>query len=207
MERTAREPCRTLAAITAGALILALGTPAPAAPAAPAKKPKFYFNLVEVKSVVSLDDALKASARDTLDKELQSRPEFTSDLGGAAGDDVVAELKRRKLQGFNVTLKIEDIKRELKAPRPGGRLKQLAINVKLSVFGTTIPEIKMAFGGEGEAGVEAEVQERRMDAEATSLIKDCMVHAVRQAVDQAVAKLSLPKAQPMNESKRKKKPT
>src|SRR5262245_49874501 len=75
-----------------------------AAPA-PAKKAKYYFNIVDVKSVVTVDDGLKAAAREALQKELQSRPEFTSDLGAAGGDEAVAELKRRKLQGFNVTLK------------------------------------------------------------------------------------------------------
>jgi hypothetical protein len=170
-----------------------------------AAKPKYYFKVVDVQSVVAADETTKAAAREILEKDLAGRPEFTSDLGGVDGDAAVAELKRRKLQGFTVTLKIEDLKRETKPPRPGGRLKQLAINLKLSVFGTTIPEAKLAFGGDGEAGVESEVVERRMDEEAATLVKDVMVQAVKQAVDQAVAKLSLPKSQPMNESKRKAK--
>ena len=50
------------------------------------------------------------------------------------GDDataLVAELKKRNLRGFDVTVRIESFKQELKDPKPGGRLKQLAVNVRL----------------------------------------------------------------------------
>ena len=57
----------------------------------------------------------------------------------------------------------------------------------MSVFGTTIPEAKLAFGGDGEATVEAEIVERRKDEETAGLTKDVLVQAVKQAVDQAVA--------------------
>jgi hypothetical protein len=174
---------------------------------AASNKPKYYFQVTETKSVdETVDEATRNAAKEILAADLAARPEFTSDLGVASGDESALpdELKRRKLQGFNVTLKIESLSREPKPPRPGGRLKQLAVNIKLSVFGTTIPEAKLAFGGEGEAGVEAEVVERRIEEEAATLIKDAMVQAVKQAVDQAVAKLSLPKSKPYNESKKRR---
>ena len=107
-------------------------------------------------------------AKEVLAAELASRPEFTSDLGGAAGDALPAELKRRNLKGFDVTLKLVSLTHEPKPPRPGGRLKQLAVGAKVSVFGTTIPEAKLAFGGDGEAMVEAEIVERRIAEETTT---------------------------------------
>jgi hypothetical protein len=169
------------------------------------RKPKYYFNVADVSSPAPVDDATRAAAKELLENELKGRPEFTQELGGASGpDDVVAELKRRKLQGFNVTLKLESYKRDPKPPRPGGVLKVLSVGVRLSVFGTTIPEAKLAFGGDGEATVEAEVVERKLEEEATSLTRDVLAQAIKQAVDQAVAKLSLPKSKPFNESKRKR---
>lgn len=170
-----------------------------------AKKPKYYFNVIDVEAP-SADAATKASAKEILSKELAGRPEFTSDLEGASTPEAVAaELKRRGLQGFKVTLKIESLTKEPKPPRPGGRLKQLAVGVKVSVFGTTLTEEKLAFGGDGEAMEEAEVVERRMEEESAGIVNDVMAQAVKQAVDQAVAKLSQPKAKPLNESKRRKK--
>jgi hypothetical protein len=47
--------------------------------------------------------------------------------------------------------------------------------------------------------------ESRLAAETPPLIKDVLGQAVKQAVDQAVTKLSLPRAAPLNESKRKKR--
>jgi hypothetical protein len=189
-------------ALLVGALLLALGTAQAAAK--PAAKPRYYFAVGEVKSEVPLDEELRAAARDVLIKDLSARPEFTQDLGGATPETLPEELRRRKLKGFNVTLKITAHDREPKPPKPGGRLKQLAVGVKVSVFGTTIPEAKLAFGGDGEATVEAEIIERRQAEEAAALSRDALVQAVKQAVDQAVGKLGETPSKPYNESKRRK---
>jgi hypothetical protein len=93
----------------------------------------------------------------------------------------------------------------MKDPKPGGRLRQLAVSVRLSVFGTTIPDAKLAFSGEGEAGTEAEVVERKVASETVAATKDAIKDAIKQAVDQAVLKLSMTKSAPANESRRKKK--
>jgi hypothetical protein len=189
-------------AVIAG-LGLAMAGPAVAAKAT---SPKFYFAVIDVKSDVALDEATRATAKEVLAAELASRPEFTSDVGGASGDALVAELNRRHLKGFDVSLKVLSLTHELQDPRPGGRLKQLAVATKLSVFGTTIGEAKLAFGGDGEATVLAEVVERRLAEESKPLDKDVLTQAVRQAVDQAVAKLGQRASQPFNESKAKRKP-
>jgi hypothetical protein len=183
------------------------GVPGPAGAAPAAKKAKYYFKIVEVKSATA-DDVTKATARKLLEAELSSRPEFTPELPGANDpDSVAAELRARKLQGFQVTLDIQSLKEESKPPRAGGRLPQLSVGVRVSVFGTTIPEAKLAFGGDGEATIEAEYVERRKDEESAGLTKDVLTQAIKQAVDQAVAKLSQPKSKPFNESKKKRKLT
>jgi hypothetical protein len=194
-----------------GAVILSLALSALAAkgdalpPAAAAKKPKYYFKIVEVNVEKAGDPEVAKLARESLDKELQSRPEFTSDLGGATEPAAeVAELKRRGLKGFRVSLRLDQLSKDVKDPKPGARLKQLAVGVKVSVFGTTFPGEKLAFAGEGGSTVQAEVAEQRMKQEELSLMKEVMPIALKQAVDEAIAKLSMPRSAPINESKRRR---
>jgi hypothetical protein len=194
---------RILTALGAGALALGLAAAASAHPAAP----KFYFRLGEVKAGPEISEALKTYAGEAVKEDLAKRPEWASDVGAAAADPAAlpAELKKRNLRGFSVVVRIDRVGKELKEPAPGSRRKRAAVDVKLSVFGTTIPEEKLAFSGDGESSVEAEVSERDGDAAAESLVKDAIKDAVKQADDQAVMKLSLGKARPMNESKHRKK--
>jgi hypothetical protein len=187
---------------------------AAAAMAAPAyaAAPKYYFQMQPVKAGAEIDAALKAYAGDALRAELASRPEWASDIGPAGqagpGQDrgaLLEELKKRKLRGFDVTARIEKLKQEVKDPKPGGRNKQLAVEVELTVFGTTIPDAKLAFSGDGQSGSEAEISEKHLAADTTSATNDVVKDAIKQAVDQAVVKLSVKKTGPLNESHRHKK--
>jgi len=163
---------------------------------------KYYFKIHDV----TADADLVSVGKDLLEQELGSRPEFTSDLSGASTDAaVVAELKKRKLQGFRVSVRVDKLSKEVKPPKPGGRLNQLAVAMKLSVFGTTLPGDKIAFGGEGEASLESEVSDKRMAEEEAAMVKDVMGAALKQAIETAVNKLSQPKSTPVNESKKKKR--
>ena len=137
--------------------------------------------------------------------ELASRPEWASDVGTTETEALVAELKKRNLRGFSVVVRFEHLTKEVKEPSPGARRKRVALNVRLSVFGTTIPEEKLSFSGDGESGVEAEVSDKGMEPETQALAKDAIKDAIKQAVDQAVMKLSVGKAAPLNENKHKKK--
>jgi hypothetical protein len=190
--------------LATGAFLVA--APALAAARRPPPKARYYFKIFEVNVGKSGDPTIADLARELLNKDLEARPEFTSDLGGATTDEAESEeLQKRGLLGFRVSLRLDKLSKDLVAPRPGGRLKQLAVEVKLSVFGTTFPGEKLAFGGEGEALLEAEVVESRLEKEELPLVRDAMAQALKQAVDQSVAKLSLPRAAPLNESKRKRK--
>jgi hypothetical protein len=171
---------------------------------AEAAAPKYFFQLRDVKGGPEVDQSLKDYAGEALKAELAARPEWASDISAASPEALLAELNRRKLRGFNVTVRFEDVHKEVKPPRPGGRLKQLSVNVRLTVFGTTVAEEKLAFSGDGEAGVAAEVSEARIDAEATSLTRDAIKDAVKQAVDQAVLKLSIGRSAPRKPAKRTK---
>jgi len=168
-------------------LALVLAVPGPAAGAAP----KYFFQLRDVKAGPEVAPELKSYAGEALKADLAARPEWASDVSADSPEALAAELAKRKLRGFNVTVRFEEVRREVRPPKPGGRLKQLAINVRLTVFGTTVVEEKLAFSGDGEAGLESEVSDKRVEAETTSLTKDSIKDAVKQAVDQAVLKLSL----------------
>jgi hypothetical protein len=166
---------------------------------------KYYFRVGPVKAPDDVDAALKTFAAEALRAELSSRPKWASDVPGGDDEALVAELKKRGLRGFDVTLRLEQLKRELKEPNPGGHLRRLAVNVRLTVFGTAIPGAKLAFSGYGESGVESEVTEREAETEGAAAVRDGIKDAIKQAVDQAEAKLSLGVAAPLNEKKRHKK--
>jgi hypothetical protein len=174
-------------------------------PSAAAAGAKYYFRLGETKAGPSVDPALKTYAAEALKTELASRPEWASDIDAQSPEALVAELGKRGLRGFDVSVKMDELKYEVKEPGPGARWKRLSVNVRLAVFGTTIPEAKMAFSGDGQADVEAEVPDKRMDAEKINLAKDAIKDAVKQAVDQAVMRLAPGKSTTMNAAKRTKK--
>jgi hypothetical protein len=172
---------------------------------AQAAGPKYFFQVGEVKAPAGFDPGLKAFVAEAVKTELASRPLWASELGGAEGEAaIVAELKKRNLRGFDVTVRLEELKKDVKEPKPGGRLKRLSVGVRLTVFGTAIPGAKLAFSGDGEAAMEAELTEKRMEAESADMAKEASKDAIKQAVDQAEAKLALGKSAPLNESKRKK---
>jgi hypothetical protein len=192
----------------ATSLLLVAATVAAEAPAG-AAEPKFYFQIKEVTAAPDVDPAVKTLAADALKAELAARPEWAADIGPTAAVPgpnraaLVAELNRRNLRGFDVTVRMENFKQEMKDPRPGGRLKQLAVNVQLVILGATIPDAKLAFEGHGEASVEAEVSEKKMAADGAMASKAALKSAVKQAVEQAVVKLGAVTPAPKKPAKKK----
>lgn len=171
---------------------------------AAAAPPKYFFKTTEIDAGPGADPALAALARELLEEDLKGRPEFVTDVE-TAGDDAElrARLAKRGLRGFGVSLKIEE-KSVLRPPRPGGRLKVLALGVRVALVGATVGEDKLAFSGDGEAEAESEIVEQRRDKEIADLRPDVLRQALKQAVDQAIAKLALGKARPFNEARGKR---
>jgi hypothetical protein len=159
-----------------------------------AAEPKYFFQIKEVTTAPGVDPGVKTAAVDALKAELAFRPEWASDIQAADPAALAAELTKRKLRGFDVTVRIEGFKQEMKDPRPGGRFKQLAVNVQLVIIGATIPDAKLAFEGHGESGVEAEVSDKRMAEDSAKASKAALKSAVKQAVEEAVIKLGAPPA-------------
>lgn len=161
---------------------------------------KHFVHIVQVQGDVP--DETKNLARELLEKELSSREIFTTDLGG--GEASGSTLKGKGMRGFEVSLRFESVTKDVKEPQPGRRGKQLSLGVKISIFGAEIPTKKMAFSGEGESLQIVEVDERRLEKEAKSLMGEVLADSIRQAVDQAVLKLTLPTNRPLDASRTKR---
>jgi hypothetical protein len=190
-----------IAGLVAGASVL--GATEARVQAAPAK---YYFELHKVEANIPVNPELKEYAAEALKADLAARPAWQSDLGvGTDRNAIVAAIKSKKLNGFDLIVRFVKVKREVKPPAPGSRLNQLSVSVGLAVLGTVIPGEKIAFSGDGEAGAEAAVPDARQDAEADMMFREAIKTAIGQAIDQAVMKLTMPKAAPMNESRRKRK--
>jgi hypothetical protein len=156
-----------------------------------AAKPKYYFT---ISNITAEDKTIIDLAKELLSKEISARSEFTQDLGGAEGDAAAAaEMKRRGLRGFQVNLRITTFKQEIKPPVPGRRDRQMAIQVKLAIYGTTYPGGKLNFTGDGEASVVGEFAERRMESDVEVLTKTALGSALKQAVSTAVDKMTTAK--------------
>ncbi|MDZ4697975.1 MAG: hypothetical protein SGI86_22780 [Deltaproteobacteria bacterium] len=161
----------------------------------PEKKPKYYFKVIEAIGLAGAEN--EAMARELVSAELSRKPEFLSVLEGVQSEtDLLIALKKQKLRGFEVSLRVEPIAVERKEPRPGSRLPQLSISIKLTLYGSEIPTKKLAFSGSGESMQIAEVFEKRIPEETKALTRDVMTDAIKQAIDQAVLKLALPSTSP-----------
>jgi hypothetical protein len=174
---------------TLGTAVLAMAILALSAPALAASgKPKYYFR---ISNIEAQDHKIIPLAKELLEKEVATRPEFTMDLGNAHSEDAqIAELRRQGMQGFQVSLRITSVKKEIKPPAPGKRDQQISIEVKLAVFGHTLPGNKLLFTGDGDASLMGEFAERLKDKEEERFMRTALASAIKQAVSTAVAKLT-----------------
>jgi len=168
--------------------LLSLLLLAPAVRAESPVKPKYYFKLTNIQAQ---DKSIIPLASELLKDEVSSRPEFTTDIGTAESEDAqIAEIRRQGMLGYQVSMRIESFKKEIKPPAPGQRDQQMAISVKLSIFGHTIPGQKLLFSGDGDASLMGEFSERLKDKEQERFTRTALASAVKQAVSTAVAKLT-----------------
>lgn len=175
---------RTLALAVSLATVPSLGLAAEGK----ARAQKYYFR---VSNIHVEDNKLIPMAKELLEKEVASRPEFTMDLGDANSEDAeIAELQKRGMKGFQVSMRIGTLKKDIKPPAPGKRDQQMAVDVKLAIFGHTIPGNKIMFTGDGESHLMGEFSERLRDKEEERFTRTALEGAIKQAVSTAVAKMS-----------------
>lgn len=173
------------------------------ATAAPKSEPKYFF---KVSNIHTQDSKIIPLAKELLEKEVASRPEFTMDLGDPSSEAAeIAELQKRGMKGFQVSMRISSLKKEIKPPKPGSRDEQMSIDVKLAVFGHTIPGNKIMFTGDGDASLMGEFSARLRDKEEERFTRTALESAIRQAVSTAVAKLTTAKLEDKSPKARRRK--
>ncbi len=185
------------------AVVLAL---APAAHAAG----KYYLIVTGVEETPGQESGISDELKTLFLDELKKHPEFM--LEKPAGmpstskpQELYDWLSAHKLKAFEVTLKVLQVTKDVKEPQSGKQYRRLVRGLKLSVFGDTVPEKKMAIGGDGEGEIAAEVGKNAdLDKEGKALLVECAKVAVTQAVDMTVTKLKL-NDQPAKLKRAKKK--
>jgi hypothetical protein len=187
-----------LAAATLAMATVALTSAALAA----SGKPKYYF---KISNIECRDAKVIPLAKELLEKEVATRPEFTMDLPGAHNEDAqIAEIRKQGMQGFQVSLRIKTLKVDIKPPAPGKRDQQMSIDVKLGIFGHTIPGNKLMFDGDGDASLMGEFSERLKDKEEERFLRTALAGAIKQDVSTAVAKLTTTKLEDKGPGRGKK---
>lgn len=139
----------------------------------------------------ALDDKAGPMAREFLRAALAKRPEVTLELGASLDDPaaVKAEVKRKNLRAYELTLRILKQERSVKPPPAGKKFQLLEQNIRLSLVGVTFPEKLLALGGDGESTVQIEVGNPINERQESEVLTEALKDAIEQAVKQGMAKL------------------
>lgn len=180
------------------------GGPAPVAGTAPAQEAA-----AAAPAGANRELAIKLAHDDLVDA-LKKRPEVVLELDGVPADSPPArfgeELKRRGIKGYEVTLRILKLERNVKPPPAGRKFRLLEQSVKLALVGTLFPgEPMLALGGDGESTVQIEVGNQISESQERDVLVDSIQDAVTQAVAQALRKLQLGPMKPPKDPPRRRK--
>jgi hypothetical protein len=175
--------------LTLGTLVLATLTMAAGTPDRACASPKYYF---KVSNIHSQDNKIIPMAKELLEKEVAARPEFIMERGDGGDEAGLTELQKKGLTGVQVSMRIVSMKKDIKPPAPGKRDQQMSIDVKLSIFGHTIPGNKVLFTGDGDASLMGEFSERLREKEEARFTRTALESAIKQAVSTAVVRLNSP---------------
>jgi hypothetical protein len=191
-----------LATIIGGGLLL--GSVAPAR--AKGKKPKYFMTFRETLEAPGLKTGLKDQVRPLILEEMRKIPEFVLELPDAPNEPAALAkyLKKKKLKGYEINIRLTKLKKELKPPQPGERHKMLTVTVGATIFGTSFPQKSFAVGGDGESTVGIPVRvERPRDVEAAT--RDALRDAIQQAVVKTLRSLEIGQSTPTPEKHRRRR--
>lgn len=188
---------------------LAIPAEAPASPAQAAVPDGGTAAAVAAAADAITPDAVAAQAKDMLLAALRKRPEVLLELDGKEADpaQAVAEIKRRGVKGYEVTLRVLRLDRAIRPPPAGRKFRLLERNAKLSLVGTTFPGEFLALGGDGESTVQIDVGAQVSDRQERDVLDDALQDAISQAVSQAMRKLQAGQMKPPKDPPRKKPAT
>ena len=186
-----------------------------AAPADAAPPPRFFVVVRDVEEAPGVRTGLVPEMKALFRENLGRRPELTlappPELGAATAAELPADpealraaLRAHKLKAIEVTLRILEITSAVDPPPAGKPFRVLKRGIRLSVFGTTLPDKVMAIGGDGDSMIAAEVRKSDdLDREGKQLLAEAAKIAIGQAVDMTVTKLMLPSGDKKKPPKKK----
>jgi hypothetical protein len=159
--------------------------------------PRFLILIRGVEEAEGVQSKIVPTLKELFQAELGHHPECT--LTPPEGlppptqpEAMKAELKRRHLKAYEVTLRVLGVTSRLDPPKTGKQYKVLVRGIKLSVFGATVPEKLVALGGDGEAEAGSEVgAQANLERDGNTLLLDVSKIAIKQAVDMTFKKLNL----------------
>jgi hypothetical protein len=161
--------------------LLGLSTPALA-------ETKHYLVIRGVDEAPGVKSNITAELRTLFEAELKKRPEFVVVTNAAE----VPPQSAKKTPPVEVSLRVLAAGGEVKPPAPGKQFRVLERHIQLSVFGNTLPDKKLAIGGDGDATLQAEIgKQDDVDKEGKALMLDCAKEAIVQAVNMTATKLKV----------------
>jgi hypothetical protein len=195
--------------------LVALGASVVLAGVVQAAPPRFFVVVRGVDEAAGVKSDLVEEAKALFIAELGRRPELTltppAELGPSAAtlpsdpEAFKAALRTHKLRALELTLRILEVTRATDPPPPGKPFRVLKRGIKLSVFGTTLPDKVMAIGGDGDSLIAADIRrDENAEKEGKELLAEAAKVAITQAVDMTVTKLTLPPAKEKKPAKKKK---
>lgn len=178
-------------------------TPASAKKPAP---PRYYVQVLEALTETGVPDTVKPEARNQLIAALKARPEVVLAADTDPKDEaaLAAQLKKRKLKGFALSVRVLELTEEVRPPPEGKRSQILLLISRVSIFGSTIPKAGLAIGGDGMAKVGLEVGNKVRPGDRTEATRSALSQSLVQAVDSAISKLDTPAVVPKPEKRKKK---
>jgi hypothetical protein len=166
-------------------------------------KPKYYFELAEVKVKEGVPAELTALVQAEVVKALEADELIVTDLAAAgvtaSMDDPKAykkALKKKKLTAYRVNVEVTAYATEIEqlpAPRKG---KRVEVSVSLRMFGEALPDRIMAFTGEGSATIKIDIGAKFRPRDQEAADHDAIELAVGDALATSLAQLSKPKDTP-----------
>jgi hypothetical protein len=201
-----RDMWRTLAVAGLAIVLLSASAAAKAVAKKPAK-PLYYVQVMEALADTGVPDTAKPEARKQLLEALRARPEIVvAPEGGSPVDDatLIADLKKRKLRGLALSVRVVELVEEIKPPPEGKKSRVLQVQAKVAIFGSTIPADGLAIGGDGQSKVGLEIGKNILPGDRDEATKSALAQSLVQAIDVAIEKLAHPPKAPKPEKKKKK---
>lgn len=172
------------------------------ADARPKKSPaKLIFSLAQVDMPKSAPEGLEALIRAKFSKMVLAQPELLDSIPADAPPMDASDtdrrgnkrfrkyMKKHNMRPYRVTLQVTEVETTVKDnTRVSGKL--VSANIRVHMFGETLPFRTMAFTGDGSAKIAIEVGKKVRDKDKRFAIEDSAEFAIKQAIEASLQKLN-----------------